>query len=755
MLGRRQTSRGVAAAAAALALLAAGCSRDGATTGPSGLQSKDFAANLRLVGGDQQVGPIASALAQPIVVRVVDAGGQPVTGATVTFAVRAGGGSVNPAANVSDNNGLVSATWTMGTSLGAAKVVATLTNVFVLDSATFTATATTGPASKFNKVSGDSQTINAGRQLAAPVVVKVQDAFGNNLSGIKVTWTPAALNGTISFVTDTTAADGSASATWKLGTGATVQLLTASITGGTPLTFTATATPDTGRVLTIVSGGGQSAGVSTALTAPVQVKVTDQYGNAVAAVPITWNDSLAGGGTLSATAGQTSALGVASTNWTLGSRAGSQLMRAKLTGRNETVTINATATVAFSDVRAGNFFACGTVASNNNIYCWGAGDNGQLGKGVNKDANSPTVAVPRPGGDTLAGPFVQARQMAGGRNQMCVLTTAQQQLCWGAVLFSAPTNVATQQDLKDGSQQTLFPAYIAMGQDFGCLIELAGYAFCSGQNYSGQLGNGTTASPAPPNYSFVRPAPPSGNLYASITLGRTFACGILRFNPATPATVLASQTPWCWGQNNSGQTARGNGAGGNFGVDSVPAPITTMPAGVGFDSTAISAGAEHACAVESANSATPGQAWCWGNNAYGQLGKGGSPTASSRDSVPRAVTGALVFKRIYAGEFHTCGITTAGGAYCWGRNDYGQLGDGTRTNQSAPVAVQGGLVFRTLSLGELYTCGVVGTDLVPGSPSQTAGVAYCWGDNSRGQLGQGTTGGNQPILTPTRVLNQP
>lgn len=118
MPGCMKTSPVSAAACVALAVMAAACNPDSATTGRSGLQPKDFAANLRLVSGDQQLAPVGSSLALPIVVKVVDAGGQPVQGASVALSVRAGGGSINPAANLSDGNGMVASTWTMGTSLG-------------------------------------------------------------------------------------------------------------------------------------------------------------------------------------------------------------------------------------------------------------------------------------------------------------------------------------------------------------------------------------------------------------------------------------------------------------------------------------------------------------------------------------------------------------------------------------------------------------------------------------------------------------
>jgi alpha-tubulin suppressor-like RCC1 family protein len=730
---------------------AAACSRDSATTGPTGTQSKDFAANLRLVAGDQQTGPLGSALTQPIQVRVVDAGGQPVQGATVTFSVRAGGGAVNPAANVSDGNGLVSATWTMGTTLGAAKVVAILTNAFVLDSTVFTATATAGPATKFAKVSGDSQTAVASRQLAAPVVVKVQDAFGNNISGIKVTWTPGAFSGSVSFVADTTAADGTASATWRLGTAAIVQSLSASVTGvGTPIGFTATATADTGRTLTIVTGNNQTGNVSAALATQLQVRVTDQHGNVIAGAGVTWNDSLVGGGTGSALAAQTSALGTSSITWTLGNRAGAQLLRAKLTGRTETATFNATANVAFWEVFAGNSQACAIAASNSQAYCWGAGDGGQLGKGVNKNISAPTTPVAT-AADSVAGPFLSIRQLTGGRNSFCALTVARQIYCWGRVIGQASqnSNTATLVNLVDPRQQIL-PLMIAAGEEHLCVLDLAGFGFCTGTNFSGQLGDGTYVSPNVGTYPFIAPA--LTDHYSSIVAGRQHTCGFRQNDP--PTLLAANLVPVCWGLNTTGQV--GNATVTTAGVNTrVVINILGAAPTTAFDTTSLSLGASHTCALSAAP--TAGLAYCWGSNGFGQLGRGTVLSATARDSVARPVSmpAGVTFTRIYAGEYHSCAISTSGIAYCWGRNDFGQLGDGTRTTATAPVGVAGGLSFRSLSLGEFFTCGVTGAAALPGTPSQTAGTVYCWGDNLFGQIGQNTTGNNTPYLTPTRVLYQP
>ena len=94
-------------------------------------------------------------------------------------------------------------------------------------------------------------------------------------------------------------------------------------------------------------------------------------------------------------------------------------------------------------------------------------------------------------------------------------------------------------------------------------------------------------------------------------------------------------------------------------------------------------------------------------------GGDGTNTASN---VPVAVSGGLAFRSVSAANHHSCGVTTAGVAYCWGDNRCGALGDGTHTDSNVPVAGSGRLTFQSVSTSRHHSCGVT-----------TAGVAYCWG----------------------------
>lgn len=165
-----------------------------------------------------------------------------------------------------------------------------------------------------------------------------------------------------------------------------------------------------------------------------------------------------------------------------------------------------------------------------------------------------------------------------------------------------------------------------------------------------------------------------------------------------------------------------------------------MSGGLSF--SALASAPSHTCGLTSA-----GTAYCWGQNSDGQLGTGSSTGPElcwnvPCSSTPVAVSGGFSFSAIAAGNFHTCGLTNSAAAYCWGANSFGQLGDGSTAISSAPVPIVGEHRFTGLATG--------GTQQRPptigGSTPRghTCGLtstatAYCWGLNDRGQLGNGST----------------
>ncbi|MGH7638756.1 MAG: Ig-like domain-containing protein [Gemmatimonadaceae bacterium] len=197
--------------------------------------------------------------------------------------------------------------------------------------------------------------------------------------------------------------------------------------------------------------------------------------------------------------------------------------------------------------------------------------------------------------------------------------------------------------------------------------------------------------------------------FTMMALGGIHACGVSGVGGL-----------WCWGSDDAGQLGQ-------------PRPVTCVAAGqcsmvplrVPGDQRFVSAslGAWHSCALTDA-----GAAYCWGSNAFGQLGSGSTTTGLVR--TPTAVAGGLTFASLHAGRWHMCGITTAGDTYCWGYDNWGQLGTGDPPTERCnafggqtlvpcsrvPVKVVGDHDFIEIEGREKSTCG-----------RTEAGAIYCWG----------------------------
>ena len=146
-------------------------------------------------------------------------------------------------------------------------------------------------------------------------------------------------------------------------------------------------------------------------------------------------------------------------------------------------------------------------------------------------------------------------------------------------------------------------------------------------------------------------------------------------------------------------------------------------------------GGVHTCAINSLSSL-----YCWGTNWNGAVGDG----TTTDHLAPVLVAGSVSFTQVATGSGHSCALSDLGDAYCWGRNYAGQLGDGTSTaSRTSPFAVAGGLNFSVIRAGSKHTCALV----------TTSGLAYCWGANGLGQIGNGAGGVSDTgkVTSPTAV----
>jgi len=179
-----------------------------------------------------------------------------------------------------------------------------------------------------------------------------------------------------------------------------------------------------------------------------------------------------------------------------------------------------------------------------------------------------------------------------------------------------------------------------------------------------------------------------------------------------PPPVLAVPAPSV-AKPGAAPSSAGDSGRKSASLTSVAAAPVAFPADHGI----VAAGGRHSCALE-----TTGTAYCWGANDQGQLGDG------TRDdhTEPALVAGDLSFSQLSAGATHTCAVSRDGDAYCWGNNDRGQLGDATMLERDTPVRVGAPEPFKSVRAGFSHSCGLT-----------RSGALLCWGSNAYGQLGTG------------------
>ena len=300
--------------------------------------------------GIHQSGVVAQLLPLPITVKATDAGGNPVAGVHVTFAVTAGGGGLAATAALTNAQGLASVGWTLGPTAGFDRDTATATVTGLTGSPVrFTAIAVAGAAAQISADSGSGQQAEVGQALGQQVVAVVTDALGNPAVGQSVAWTVTGGAGMVSAGSSLADALGHARITWTLGytVGAGAQTLRATIPGvlGAAADFSATGVLTSGQ-LTVSSGDQQTGAASAALPQPLVASVQAPGNHPVGGVSVDWQVT-SGGGSVSAPASVTTAQGLASINWTLGSGSGSQSARASVAGLTpDTLGFAATSIVA-------------------------------------------------------------------------------------------------------------------------------------------------------------------------------------------------------------------------------------------------------------------------------------------------------------------------------------------------------------------------------------------------------------------------
>ena len=237
---------------------------------------------------------------------------------------------------------------------------------------------------------------------------------------------------------------------------------------------------------------------------------------------------------------------------------------------------------------------------------------------------------------------------------------------------------------------------VSSGREHTCAVTTRGGLLCWGRNWRGQLGDGTTTDRSVPTQ------------VSSLTSG----VAAVSAGGAHTCAITASGEVLCWGNNTAGEL--GDIPATSY--TSVPTQISGLTSGAAV----VSAGNNHTCVLT-----TGGEVRCWGYNGYGQLGNGSTSSSPTPTSVLDLTFGADV---VSAGYNHTCALTAGEAVQCWGLNSDRQLGNGMTTNLPFPVSPNGLKSDAVaVSAGNQHTCALI-----------TGGAMWCWGSNSWGQIGDGT-----------------
>ena len=403
-------------------------------------------------------------------------------------------------------------------------------------------------------------------------------------------------------------------------------------------------------------------------------------------------------------------------------------------------TAQSTVPVTVSGISTATAIAMGyghtcALLADKTVKCWGYNYYGQLGNGTTTQSSVPV---------TVSG-ITTATAIAAGYRHSCALLENHQVRCWGENAYGQlGDGTTTQSSVPVTVSGTTSATVIAAGYRHSCAGLSSGQVQCWGENVYGQLGNGTTTQSFIPvivsgitdavelvagyHHSCARLGSgqvqcwgdnSSGQLGDTTTTSSTIPVTVSGISTATAlasgyfhnCALIGSGQVQCWGYNQDGQLG-------------TSIQSTTLVAVSGITAaTGITAGDSHSCALSG------GAVQCWGYNQNGQLGNG---TTNQQYTTPVAVTGISTAVEVKGGGKHTCARLSSGAVQCWGYNQNGQLGNGSTVKSTSPVTVSGinGATAQAteIATGYAHSCALL-----------TDKTVKCWGDNSSGQLGNGTT----------------
>jgi alpha-tubulin suppressor-like RCC1 family protein len=354
----------------------------------------------------------------------------------------------------------------------------------------------------------------------------------------------------------------------------------------------------------------------------------------------------------------------------------------------------------WATVDAGDF-STGALKADGTLWVWG--DQG-LKTEISRSGNVPVQPVPGAkwksvsvgAGDGL-GVKIDGTLWAWGSN-----LTSQLGDGTSALIVDAPEQIGSATNW----------ASVSAGFGFTAALKADGTLWTWGLNDSGELGNGTITPATTPRREPAQ-AGTASDWKAVLATGYLMAMALKTDN-----------TLWTWGSNVGWQL------GYKTAHDTDPNPVPTM---VTANVSSMAGGTMFGAAVK-----TNGTLWTWGSNLYGQLGNGAT---SYSLALPAQVGTETNWKAVAAGFDHLVAVKTNGTLWAWGRNNVGQLGDGTTVDKHAPTQIGTDTTWVSVSAGTSHSAAV-----------KADGTLWVWGDGNDGALGQGPQDNNDdhhaPVIVP-------
>lgn len=402
--------------------------------------------------------------------------------------------------------------------------------------------------------------------------------------------------------------------------------------------------------------------------------------------------------------------------------------------------------LSFIDLEVRDETGC-AIDHNHQLWCWGNSEFDQLGINRRPFSRLAVKIDHRPFNNNDPLLF---KKVSPSTEHICGLSLNNKIWCWGNNVVG---NLGNNSKVSSPVPQTIHSrnnlrfTHLSSGRYNNCALSFEGELWCWGPDYGGKLGNKDKGASIIPERIPIVINPPEeesltcnlndGNCssnYTKLTATGGSICGLTQENQL-----------WCWGSNSENQLGI---ASINYSI--LPRHLNSIselePTPDFID---VSMGNLHTCAISDDN-----KGWCWGKGEYGQLANGESGDAGIQSEYPSQISAPanlgrdLSLTQISSGVFHSCGLDDENKIWCWGDNEYGQLG--TRNNELAnlptkidhdPLELGNELNFTAVSSGNYHSCGL-----------DTENKIWCWGYNQSGQLG---ISNNDDTNQPTKINHDP